>query len=412
MMVYKTLLIALTYFGSKIFSILTKEKIEAMSKQPVKEEEWEDVEEGEEEEEEEDTTINNSDVVIKYKKAATWANEALQAVITATVVGAKVTDLCKLGDDTINEKVATLFRGVEKGIAFPTSVSVNSCVANNSPVPSEETTSQVIALNDVVHIDLAVHIDGYCAQVAHTVFVTENGELTAGAKETNVIQAAYAALNVAMRKIRPGTNAYEVTELIEAVAAQFNVTPVEGVLSHMMKRYIIDAFRCIPGKKVPEQLVHDYPFEAAQVWTLDIAFTTGKGKLKERDTRTSIYKTALESNYNAKMESAKEVIREVETKFQTFPFSVRNLETKKARLGLSEMIKHNVVQPYPVLYEKDGEAVAHFKVTILLTAKKIEKVTGLSVQKGPAVTPFTSELLLTASKLPLSLEAKKKKESA
>jgi curved DNA binding protein len=383
-----------------------------MSKQPAQEEEWEDVEEGEEEEEEEDTTINNSDVVMKYKKAATWANDALQAVINATVVGARVVDLCKLGDDTINEKVATLFRGVEKGIAFPTSVSVNSCVANNSPVPSEETAPQIIALNDVVHIDLAVHIDGYCAQVAHTIQVTENGELAPGTKETNVIQAAYAALNVAMRKIRPGTTAYEVTEIIEKAAEQFNVTPVEGVLSHLMKRYIIDGFRCIPGKKVPEQLVHDYPFEPAQVWTLDIAFTTGKGKLKERETRTTIYKTALESNYNSKMESAKEVQREVEAKFQTFPFCVRNLETKKARLGLSEMLKHNVVQPYPVLYEKDGESVAQFKVTILLTAKKIEKVTGLPVQKGPAPAPFTNELLLATSKLPLSLEEKKKKAAA
>lgn len=383
-----------------------------MSKQQAKEEEWEDVEEGEEDEEEEDTTINNSDVVMKYKKAAAWANETLQLVINASVAGAKVADLCKLGDDAITEKVATLFRGVEKGIAFPTCVSVNSCVANNCPVPSEETSLQVLAVNDVVHIDLGVHIDGYCAQVAHTLQVTANGELQEGTKETNVIQAAYAALNVAVRKIRPGTTAYEVTEIIEKVAEEFNVTPVEGVLSHLMKRYIIDGFRCIPGKKVPEQLVHDYPFEAAQVWSLDIAFTTGKGKLKEREQRTTVYKMALESNYQAKMESAKEVLKEVEAKFQTFPFSVRNLETKKARLGLSEMLKHNVVQPYPVLFEKEGEAVAQFKVTILLTAKKIEKVTGLAIQKGPTVKAFTNEALLAASKLPLSLEEKKKKATA
>jgi len=372
------------------------------------EEEWEDVEE--EEEEEEDTTINNSDVMMKYKKAALWANEALQAVINAAKPGAKVVDLCRLGDDTITEKVQTMFRKMEKGVAFPTCVSLNSCVAHNSPAPGEETTPQVVALNDMVHIDLGVHVDGYCAQVAHTIHVTENGELSPGARETSVIQAAAAAVAVGLRKIRPTCSTYEVTEIIEKTAEAFKVNPAEGVLSHMMKRYIVDSVRCIPNKKVPEQLVHEYNFEPAQVWTIDVVMTTGKGKLKERDLRPSVFKTSLESKYTAKMESARELEKEIEAKFQTFPFALRNLETKKARLGLSEMVKHNMVQPYPVLFERDGEVVAHFKSTILLTNKKIEKITGLAPQKGPAVPPPTDTVLLASSKLPLSLEEAKKKE--
>lgn len=373
------------------------------------EEEWEDVEEGEEEEEE-DTTINNSDVVMKYKKAAAWANEALQVVLNAAKPGMKVVDLCKLGDETIADKVQSMFRGVEKGAGFPTSVSVNSCVCHNSPVPGEETTPQVLQLGDVARIDLAVHIDGYCAQVAHTVHITESGELVADSKEANVINAAYAAINCAIRKMRPGVETYEVTEIIEKAAEHFNVTPVDGVLSHLVKRYIVDGFRCIPSKKTPEHMVHEYPIEPAQVWTLDVVYSTGKGKLKERDVRPSIFKLALDNTYTAKMESAREVSREIDAKFQTFPFGVRNLDTKKARLGLSEMVKHGMVAPYPVLFEKDGEAVAQFKVTLLVTSKKIERITGLPMQKGPAPAPFTDETLLAASKLPLSLEEKKKKK--
>eukprot|EP00331_Platyophrya_macrostoma_P020969 CAMPEP_0176466192 /NCGR_PEP_ID=MMETSP0127-20121128/37750_1 /TAXON_ID=938130 /ORGANISM="Platyophrya macrostoma, Strain WH" /LENGTH=386 /DNA_ID=CAMNT_0017859321 /DNA_START=57 /DNA_END=1217 /DNA_ORIENTATION=- len=379
--------------------------------QQAVEEEWEDVEEGEEEEEE-DTTINNSDVVMKYKKAAAWSNEVLQLVINATKPGAKVVDLCKLGDEAILDKVQSMFRGVEKGIAFPTSISINSCVCHNSPVPGEETTPQVVALGDVVRIDLGIHIDGYSTQVAHTLHVTENGELVAESKEAKVINAAYAALNVALRKMRPGVSTYEVTDIIEKVASEYGVTPVDGVLSHIVKRYIIDGVRCIPSKKVPEHMVHEYDIEPAQVWTLDIAFTTGKGKLKERDARPSIFKIALDSTYSAKMESARELQREIDAKFQTFPFAVRNLETKKARLGLSEMIKHGLVQPYPVLFEKDGEAVAQFKVTLMVTPKKIERITGLPMQKGAAPIAFTDETLLAASKLPLSLEEKKKKATA
>ncbi|KAH9589284.1 Peptidase M24 [Trypanosoma melophagium] len=379
-----------------------------MSRNVGAEEEWEDYE-GVEEEEEEDTSINNSDVVMRYKKAALWCNETLQVVLNAVKPGVRVYELCKLGDDTILKKLKTMFKGTEKGIAFPTCVSVNSCVAHNSPAAGEEAGEQEIRMGDVVHVDLGIHVDGYCAQVAHTIQVTENNELGSDEKAAKVLAATHSILNTAMRKMRPGTNVYEVTEVIEKAAAHYGVTPVDGVLSHMVKRYIVDSFRCIPQRKVAEHLVHDYTLEAGQVWTLDIVMSSGKGKLKERDLRPTVFKVALDSNYTMKMESARELQREIEAKYQTFPFALRNLETKKARLGLSEMVKHNAVVPYPVLYEKDGEVVGHFKMTLLITGKKIEPVTGLKLQKAPPLEPYTDELLLTTSKLPLSLEEKKKK---
>merc|ERR1712036_145635 len=49
------------------------------------------------------------------------------------------------------------------------------------------------------------------------------------------------------------------------------------------------------------------------------------------------------------------------------PFTLRALEDeKKARLGVSECTNHELLTPYPVLYEKDGEFVAQFKFTVLL----------------------------------------------
>lgn len=385
-----------------------------MSKK-VEEEEWEDVEEGEEEEEEEDTTINNSDVVMKYKKAATWANEALQTVINACVVGAKVGDICKLGDDTINAKVATMFKGVEKGIAFPTCVSVNHCVCHNSPAESDDPAGagQVLALNDVVHLDLGVHVDGYCAVVAHTVLVTANGELPADSKEANIITAAYQAVQNAIRSFRPGNTLYQVTEAIERVAALYNVNSAEGVLSHKLSRYIIDGGKCIVGKNVPEHKVHNYEFEPASVWTLDIVFTTGKGKLKEKDAKISVFKAALETNYTSRGTAASEIQGEIEQKAQTFCFAVRNIENKKARLGLSELVKHNVVIPYPVLFEKEGETVAHFKVTLFITNSKIERITGLPMQKGTTPKPLDSDEVLAAiAKQPMAFVKKEKKPAA
>lgn len=379
-----------------------------MSKNIGKEQDWEELnDEDEEDEENEDTTINNSDVVMRYKKAAAWCNETLKELIEATKPGAKVYDLCCLGDELINKKLKTMFKGTEKGIAFPTSISLNNCVCHNSPSAADE-NPQVVALGDVVHYDLGVHVDGYCAQVAHTIQVTENGELGSNEKAARVIAATYNIMKTAMRKLRPGSSVYDVANVIEKAAEHYQVNPVDGVLSHMIKRYIIDGFRCIPLKKSAEHAVHDYDLEKAQVWCIDVVMTSGKGKLKEKDVRPTIYKVALDNRYTMKMESSKEVEKEIESKFMTFPFAVRNLETKKARLGLNEMLKHNAITPYPVLYEREGEVVGHFKMTVLINNKKIEPITGIPMQKGPALEPFTDAMLLEVSKLPLSLEEKKK----
>jgi len=39
---------------------------------------------------------------------------------------------------------------------------------------------------------------------------------------------------------------------------------------------------------------------------------------------------------------------------------------KKRRMGIVEMVKHDLLDCYPVLWEKDGEFVVQFKFTALL----------------------------------------------
>jgi len=59
--------------------------------------------------------------------------------------------------------------------------------------------------------------------------------------------------------------------------------------------------------------------------------------------------------------------REVNKKYPDFAFSLRNLDNeKKARLGISEMAKHNLVQSFPVLAEKNGTFIAQFKFTVII----------------------------------------------
>lgn len=377
------------------------------------EEEWEDVaEEGEEEyeEEEEDTTIANSDVIMRYKKAAQWTNEVLLEVAGMCKPGASVKELCKAGDALMVTKVAQAFRGVDKGAAMPTCINVNSIVAHCNGTEGDVT----INAGDLCKIDLGIQIDGYPVLAATTVIASDNGEVPADAdaKKASAISAGWATMDAAVRQLRPGGTTADVSSIIEKCAAHFGLNPVEGVLSHQLKRYIIDGFKTIPCKHSSEHKVHEYNLEENTVWCLDLVLTTGKGmRLKEKDMKACLSKAAIDSQYEPKLQAAFEARGEIEKRFQYFPFSVAALENPKARLGLSELNKHGVMTPIPVLYEKDGDIVVHFKSTVLITPKKIEKVAGVPVQKGaPAPAGYADEELAKLAKLPISLKKKKAAE--
>ena len=54
-------------------------------------------------------------------------------------------------------------------------------------------------------------------------------------------------------------------------------------------------------------------------------------------------------------------------KFGCMAFSLRSFEDeKKAKMGIVECVKHSLIEPFNVLYEREGEFVAQFKFTLLL----------------------------------------------
>jgi len=151
---------------------------------------------------------------------------------------------------------------------------------------------------------------------------------------------------------------------------------VEGVLSHQLKRFVIDGNNCIISKETLEHKVEDVTFQEYDVFAFDIVMSTGEGKLKEIDVKPTVFKRSLDKQYKLKMAASKSVFTEISNKFSTMPFSIRNFsDEKRARYGMTELLKHELVDPYPVLYEKEGEFIAQFKFTTILTPKETLKLT-------------------------------------
>ncbi|KAI8078196.1 DNA-binding protein [Gilbertella persicaria] len=313
--------------------------------------------------------VSNSDVQTKYKDAGKIADAVLEKVIKLCVVDAKVIDICVEGDKLINEATKAIYnkKKISKGVGFPTTISVNNCVAHFSPIPSDPEAATVLKEGDVAKIQLGAQFDGFCSTVATTVVVGANGPIT-GTK-ADVIKAAETALEATIRMIRPGNKNMDITKTVDKIAESYNVKPVEGMLSHNQLKDKTDGEKQIILNPTEAHL-RDFKrveFAENEVYAIDILVSSGEGKVRPLKTRTTIYKkTGL--RYQLKMAASRAVLSEIQTKAGAFPFSLRDLEDeRKARMGIVEAAKHQTVLPYDVMYERDDAVVAQYLATIMVT---------------------------------------------
>jgi len=197
-------------------------------------------------------------------------------------------------------------------------------------------------------------------------------------KKADVLHAAWTASEAALREIQVGNTNSKVTAGIAKAAAAFGCSPVQGVLSHQMKKHVIDGNRVIINAETPEQMVDEFEFELNEVYCIDIVISSGEGKGKETEIRNTVYKRAVETSYMLKTAKARQFLSEVNRRFPALPFTLRAIEDEQvARVGVSEAKRHELLEEYPVLKEKSDEVVAQFKFTVLLLPGGTKKITGL-----------------------------------
>ena len=271
----------------------------------------------------------------------------MKQVISHIKPGANLYELCQRGDLYITEALTKIYNKKKfiKGIAFPTSISVNEVCGNNSALNEEATGEpheyKTLSEGDVAKIDLGVHIHGFAAVIAHTVVVSDKGDNVSGRK-ADVVLAAYHAIQAALRQMYPQkNNNNQITETIKAVTDSYKVTPVEGVLSHRMKRDIIDGVETIINNQTYDQKVDQRNFEVGDVFGLDVIVSSGEGKPRETSLKTVIFKGALETTYKLKADSSRKLLSIVEQNFHTFPFSLNafdNEETLKMKTQIVNIL--------------------------------------------------------------------------
>ena len=331
----------------------------------------------------------NFDVILtKYKTAGEIAAKAMRTLVDAAQEGKTVLELMQLGDEAVEQGTAAVFKDkkMSKGLAFPTTVSINHVVCNYAPLPSDEASKTQLKNGDVVKFQLGAQIDGYPAVLGETVVVGASAQNPVTGRAADVIKAAHTAADVAIRLMRPGMLNHDVGKQIEQSIKDFDVRGVDGMQTNQFSKDNISGKKKLAfggdGSSRPDAC----KLEENEVYGVDIVVSTSAdGKSKSDDAFTSIF-CKTNATYLLKMATSRKVFSEIQKKAGAFPFNLRALEDeKRARMGVQECSNHGLVTPFQVLVDANVSAItAQVFFTVAVSGKGAIRLT-------PAPTWFDAE---------------------
>lgn len=336
--------------------------------------------------------LNKQDNYEKYKTAGDVVAFALDVVVNAVKHNTEISSLCELGDSILTKELSKTYRKKKleygKGVCFPTSISINNVVGFYSPIYDSENVSNIIKNGDLVKVEMGAHIDGFPAYVVYTVVVGE-----ASGKKADVIKAVTEASKDILKIMKPGKTNIMVSDIMKEYAKKYNcellnvsdinkVAP--GVISYQMSQNTIDGRN---DEDEPEENIHtiilakesfDYDFGMSEaefldneVYSIDIAMSTGTGKINNMYHEPTLFKRDHKIKYGLKLRTSKQVLSKFNNNY--FPVHMRELlkdiTIGKVKAGLRECINSGLVIPYSPYSEKSDEYVARLKFTVIVRKK-------------------------------------------
>ena len=239
--------------------------------------------------------------------------------------------------------------------AFPVNISIDEEAAHATPSIDDESTFG----EEMVNLDIGVHVDGWLADTAVTVDLSGNPDLA---------EAPEAALEAALELVEDGVSTGDIGARIEEVIDDYGYNPVVNLTGHGLARWEQHTPPNIPNRAVSQSV----ELEAGDVVAIEPFATDGSGKVGEGN-ETEIF--ALEHERSVRNRDAREALDQITEQFRTLPFATRWLDVDRPEMALRRLERQNVVHSYPVLKEDAGNLVSQKEHTVIVTEDGCEVTT-------------------------------------
>ena len=262
----------------------------------------------------------------------------------------------------IAEEIERMITDLGAGIAFPANVSINENAAHYTPSHDDPLE---VGEEDVVKVDVGVHVDGYIADTAVTVDLSgENQDLVEASEQAleNVITAAKAGITVG-----------ELGRIIEETIRGKGFRPVSNLSGHLLGRYLLHAGISVPNTGNGDKTV----LEEGMAVAIEPFASTGEGIVREGPV-TEIF--ALQAMPRVRGQHARRILEIAASDYKTLPFAERWLYNKgmtgfQVRIGLKELVESGALKPYPVLHDVKGSLVSQAEHTLIIEKDSCKVIT-------------------------------------
>jgi len=283
----------------------------------------------------------------KHREAGEILSTVRDEAVERIEVGGSHLELAEWAEERIREL------GGEP--AFPLNISIDEEAAHATPgIDDDDTFGE-----EMINIDIGVHVDGWLADSAVTVDLSGNPDL---------VDASAQALQAAVDTVEPGIETGHLGAVIERVIEGYGYNPVVNLTGHGLGHWEQHVPPNIPNRKVSQGV----ELSVGDVVAIEPFATDGGGKVKEGSAE-EIY--ALETEGSIRDRQARQALEQITEEFRTLPFATRWLDTRRAEMALRRLKQRDIVHGYPVLKEREGNLVSQKEHTVIVTEDGCEVTT-------------------------------------
>lgn len=287
--------------------------------------------------------------------------------------GMTMTEIADLIENSVRN-YASADHTLKAGIGFPTGLSINHVAAHYTPNAGDK---NVLKQNDVMKVDIGVHVNGRICDSAFTMAFNNEG------RYDNLLQAVKEATNTGIKEagidVRLNDIGGAIQEVMESYEVELDgkvypVKCIENLNGHNIGDFVIHS-----GKTVPIVANGDMTkMEEGETFAIETFGTTGNGYVL---TEGEVSHYALNqdiSDLTPPTDRAKSLLKTIQSNFGTLPWCRRYLDRTgedKYLLALNQLVRAGIVEDYPPLVDIKGSYTAQFEHTILLHPDRKEVVT-------------------------------------
>ncbi|HEY3273618.1 MAG TPA: type II methionyl aminopeptidase [Methanocella sp.] len=292
-------------------------------------------------------TIETTETLEKYRQAGRILSE-----VRATAAG-RVTKGAKLFAVAEAIEADIIARGGKP--AFPVNISLDAEAAHDTPEPDDLRVFE----DNIVKLDIGVHVDGYIADTAITVDLSGNPDL---------VKASQKALEEAIKIVKAGASTADIGSVIEATIDGFGFKPIYNLTGHGLERFVQHAAPSIPNRKMGQGTI----LQANQVIAIEPFATDGVGLVGEGHYAEIFGLTAMKP---VRLPWERDMLKAIQS-FDGLPFARRWLaDQKRSEKTLDALLRAGIIHAYPVLIEQAGGMVSQAEHSLIVTEDGCEVTT-------------------------------------